>query len=297
LAEAQCYGPAALDEIVQACAARDTALVLFGPRRAAEQRPALGNLASLADWSLPPAARFDGYALQAISVISVPARGHRFGGVDVTLVPSLAAARDEAVRRLSEHGAGGASTFTPGVPRPVFLVVGDQAVASAIRVSPGIDSTDVVHAGELGQVLASRAGGPSDRSPHLVVLGGASVLRKGATASPGVERSHIVVAPDVPPGSPAALGRAAEAARPAYLTKVLGAPASSPNDRQAWRRGAVLIEAHRIRFGITDLRNPFGLDPGSRDQARARAELQRGLEAESSTLGRRIDAPSLGLGR
>jgi hypothetical protein len=179
----------------------------------------------------------------------------------------------------------------------MLLVAGDQAVVSAIRATPGIEPTDVVHVRDLDEVLAARAAGGAGLPPHLVVLGGASVLRKGATAAAGVERSHILVAPEVRAGTPEALGWAAEAARPAYLAKALGTPGSLPAERQAWRRGAVLIEHHRSQFGITDRRHPFGLEQTRGERARARADIERAVRVDRSAFRRRIDEPGLGLGR
>jgi len=286
LAEVQCYGPAALEEIVQACAARDAGVVLFGRQRAAEHRPLLREVASVAAMQVPfqPTVTH-GRSVSADSSAAFPAPAHRFGGVDVTIVPSLGAARDEAVRRLM---CG---------PPATALVAGDQALVSAIRAVPGVAPADVVHASSLTDALAARAAGTAGAATHVVVLGGAAVLRKGATAAAGVERSHILVAPGVAAVTVDGLCWAAEAARPAYLNKVLGAPGSTPDERRAWRRGAALVETHRRTFGIDDRRCAFGLDPGTSEQARDRAGIQQALQMDRSGLGRRIDERSLGLGR
>jgi hypothetical protein len=69
------------------------------------------------------------------------------------------------------------------------------------------------------------------------------------------------------------------------------------SERDAWRRGATLIETHRLRFGIADLRNPFGLEHGTSERAGDRAGVQQALQAERSSLGRGIEGRSLGLGR
>jgi len=300
LAEVQCYGPVALEEIMQACEARGAAVVLFGSQRAMERRPALGEVAALADGRLPaapsppslpvvpsppsPHSSYSSYSSAVGRTADSPqAPAQWFGGVDVTIVPSLGAALDEAVRRL--------------VPGAALLVTADQALVTAVRACPGIEAGDVVHACDVERVLTARADGTPGPPPHLVVLGGASVLRKGATAAAGVERSHILVAPGVRAGSAEALGWDAEAARPFYLTKALGTPGALVSERDAWRRGATLIETHRLRFGIADLRNPFGLEHGTSERAGDRAGVQQALQAERSSLGRGIEGRSLGLGR
>ena len=99
------------------------------------------------------------------------------------------------------------------------------------------------------------------------MIGGAAMLRAGADRLGLLERRHVVVLPLTSRLSfgreagdfDAVLGRAAEACRPRYLSAELGAPPRDKSERAAWRSAAVMIEAFRERWGVTDGRSTFGL--------------------------------------
>jgi len=281
LADAQCYGPAVIEHLLQSCDTAGASVVLLGPQWALESRPALANVAAYAT-ELP--ARLPEDRSQPSLAVS----GHRFGGVTVSAVPSLTAACEEAVRQLAAHREGPGD----GTRRGAIVVTGDEAILTALRAMPGVDAGEVVHSRNLTRVLDAAAAGanaPGD-TPHLVVLGGASLLRRGATAAPGTHRSHILVGPEMVAGSPAGLGRAAEAARPQYLTARLGAPPSGPGERLAWRQVAAAIEHYRDRWQITDDGHAFGrcspaVEPRSQGEERAVVE-RLALEARAACRSR-----------
>jgi hypothetical protein len=114
-----------------------------------------------------------------------------------------------------------------------------------------------------------------------------------------------VVAPGIAEGSPGSLGRAAEAARPRYLTSPLGIPPAGLAEREAWRGAAVSVELYRARWQITDDRRAFGRvstvveRSGEREAEKAVVERLatdvRGLSRPGRSLER--DAAGLGLGR
>jgi len=301
LAEAQCYGPAVLEGLLRSCETARASVALLGPRWAFESRPCLAEVRTIAAL-LPEMALTSSMSLSS-TARQGPVAGHCFGEVAVTMVPSLGAARDEAARQLAaarhEATAGGATG--------AILVTGDAAIAHALRAVPGIEAGEVVHSRELKGVLEARnASNPGTvLPPQLVVLGGASVLRQGATAGPGTHRSHIVVVPGIVEGSPAGLGRAAEAARPHYLTVPLGVPPAGPAERAAWRGGAASIEGYRDRWQITDDRRAFGRFPAAVGHPSAREAEQAVVERVAAdvrglsrlTRARDRDAPGLGLGR
>lgn len=269
LAEVQCYGPLALERLLRSCESAGASAVLLGPRWALESRPALREAAALA--AELPAPSIEAPSPWAVTPAATSV-GRRFGGVAVTVVPSLGAARDEAVRQLAsardatrEGRAGGA-----------IVVTGDEAIASALRAVPGVADGEIVHARHVKGVLASRAasGEGGGALPQLVVVGGAAVLRQGATAAPGTDRSHILVAPGIAADSPDGLGRAVEAARPRYLTSHLGVPPADLAGRAEWRAVAVTTEQFRDRWLITDVRHALGRgQPGTERSSERATEL------------------------
>jgi hypothetical protein len=295
VAGAPSYGPEALQEILEICRSAQASVVLLGTQRALERGRVLFEVAAMADGRLP--GRAD--PLQP-SFESLTCAWRSIGSVEVAVVGSLSHACDEAARRLDAAPSARTLSGPDGGGRPL-LVAGDEAIVAALRSRPGVQSGDVVHTRDLKEVLAARTG----EIPHLVVVGGASVLRQGATASPNVARSHVLVAPGIAPASVEALGRAAEAARPRYLTTPLGVPLTELDERQAWRTAASAIESYRDRWQITDGGRAYGapvpsLQVGS-EQAACLAALERraaevrGLGRARS--GRQLDGPGLGLGR
>jgi conjugative relaxase-like TrwC/TraI family protein len=292
LAEAQRYGPAVLEGLLESCKSAGASVVLLAPRWAFEAASALATTvaAELTEPSL-------GGRIPSGTTLAE----HRFGGVAVTLVPSLRAALDETRRQLSVAGDGA----TAGSVSRAIVVTGEEAIARTLRAMPGAEAGAVVHARDLKSVLEARRAGAAAAPPQLIVVGGASVLRQGATAAPGAHRSHVVVAPGIAcAGSPAGLGRAAEAARPKYLTSCLGNPPVGPAERGAWRSAAVSIETYRDRWRITDDRRAFGgASPAAERSAQRQSELlvAERLAEDARSLGRRarareVEPPALGLG-
>jgi conjugative relaxase-like TrwC/TraI family protein len=295
LAEAQCYGPAALERFLSSCEAAGASAVLLGPRWALESRPALQEATAMtATLPEPPRDR---------RAPSGPVAAGQFGSVGVTMVQSLGAACDEALRRLAD----GRETATAGGPVAAIVVTGDEAIVKALRERPGVGAGEIAHTRDLKRVLEARAAGAEGgvALPKLIVVGGASVLRQGATAVPGTDRAHILVAPGVAAGSSSALGLAAEAARPQYLIGRLGVPPAGGPERDRWRTAAVVVEQYRDRWEVTDERQALGrVVPdvergGEREAQRAVVELMavdvRGQRRLDRT--REREAPTLGLGR
>jgi conjugative relaxase-like TrwC/TraI family protein len=295
LAEAQCYGPAALEGFLSSCEAAGASVVLFGPRWALESRPALQEATAMT--AALPAPLLDRRAP------SGPVVAGQFGSVGVTMVPSLGAARDEAVRQLADGRGSGPA----GGPVAAIVVTGDEAIVKALRSTPGVGAGEIAHTRDLKRVLEARAAGAESgpAPPKLIVVGGASVLRQGATAGPSTDRSHILVAPGVTAGSSTALGLAAEAARPRYLTSRLGVPPAGAPEREAWRAAAVVVEHYRDRWQVSDERHALG---------RGSPAVERGSERETHLAvverlavdvrgqgrhdrRRERGAPTLGLGR
>lgn len=296
LAEVQRYGPAVLEGLLESCKSAGASVALLGPRWAFEAAPALAAVTQVAAELTEP-------TLGGRTPSGTALAEHSFGGVAVTLVPSLRAALDETRRQLEGAGDAAAAGSVP----PAIVVTGEEAIAGTLRAMPGTEAGAVVHARDLKSVLeARRAGaGVGVAPPQLIVVGGASILRQGATALPGAHRSHVVVAPGIAgAGSPAGLGRAAEAARPKYLTSCLGNPPAEPAEREAWRSAAVSIETYRDRWRITDDGRAFGgASPGAERSAPRQAELAAAerLVMEVRSLSRRargraVEPPALELG-
>lgn len=261
LAEAQSYGPDVLNEVVSACWRARASLVLLTPSRWIEQREILLAASGLGRGRLPAAAAFG--ACEAAE--RLPQR-YDFAAVEVTVVSSLNQVSQEAVRCVVEH-----SGRTGGDRNGRAIVVaGDEAVVAALRAAPDLTTSDVVHARDLKAIMAARTSEPL----HLVVIGGSSVLRQAAPSRSGLARSHVLVAPGCHAGSPEALGRAAEAARPRYLTSELGRPPVTCEERRAWRVVAAGIEGYRRRWQVVDGRRAFGDEAPSRGRSDGRlAEL------------------------
>lgn len=286
VADAHAYGPGPLGEIVSAVARGGADVVLMSSAYAVAGRPLLSELAAFGDRR--SVGREQPVTLQRVPEREVSDRVlHRFAGLDVTLVGSLSAACAEAERQLAAASSEG---------RRAVVVSADESVVAAVRARTGAGTDVVVHSRRLH--LASS---PAELArTGLVVIGGASVLRTGATAAPSVERSHILVAPGVDGRSREALGRAAEAARPRYLVGALGLPGSSARERERWRAAAVAVEGFRARWLVSDRTRAFGAEqrrehPPLRLADRAAVERQA---AAGGTLGRTrsraVDAPFLG---
>jgi hypothetical protein len=307
LAEAHCYGPVALGEILSACARAEATVVLLAPRRSLEQRWVFADALDVGHGRLPeqgaPAAGLPAMVESTAREESTATVSHVFGSVDVTLVDSLTAAREEAVRRLAEAGV---SCDRGTRATAAFVVAGDEAVVAAVRAMPGVRSDEVVHARDVKDTLAAFEASPGER-PHLILIGGASVLRQGATAAPGERRSHVLVAPGVDPRSAEARGRAAEAARPHYLVAQLGQPHRTPDERPVWRDAAVAFVEHRRRWGITDTSRAFGPASSTGERAHSgertadRLVEQHTLERQAASVrsigrDRRRGLPALAIG-
>lgn len=268
--DAHSYGPESLGAILRRCSEAAASVVLLVPARALEQRRLLGEVASIGRGQLPPQSR----RLGRDGLEPATAEQHCFGLVEVTVVGSLGDARDEAVKCLLAVRAGRSPT---GQSRQALLVAGDEAIVSALRAMPGVEPADVAHTRELKSLLSKRAE-RSAAPTHLVILGGASVLRQGATAAPDQRRSHIVVAPGMAASSREALGRAAEAARPRYLTSHLGAPPVALDERRAWRATAAVVEEYRHRWQIIDAASAFGPRSPASLRSPSRAGTDRAAE-------------------
>ncbi len=292
VADAQAFGPAALDAIVRAVAGGGADTVLLCPEHAVANRSVLSELSALglrreARDGSPPWLQPPGGPRQ----VETDGDRHRFAAVEVTVVGSLGAACDEAARRLRAAAAEG---------RPALVVSADESVAAAVRQRAGAGEDAVLHSRRL-RAPAAAASGPV---PELVVIGGASVLRAGRTASPTVVRSHILVAPAVVPRSADGLGRAAEAARPRYLVGELGRPGGGLAEREAWRAAAVAVEGYRQRWGVQDHTRAFGaehprrLEPprlADRVAAERKASVARlaGRSLDRVWEGRALERPAL----
>ncbi len=289
VAEAQCFGHEALRGILQACSQAGADVVLVAPSRVIAQRRALGEVTALEKSSIDASGRIgtgagagagagagsSGHHRAVESALEEPApfAQLRFASVDVTLVASLGDGAAEAARRVTGGRSG-----VPGNPRSdgkrTLVVAGDEAVVAAIRAVPGVRPDDVTHARDLKAVL----GGHDDGAVHLVVIGGGSVLRQGMTAPPDLERSHVIVAPGIDRWSADGLGRAAEAARPSYLVRTLGGPASTVEGREAWRAAAGAVETFRARWQITSARSAFGEGELSRSGGTAGVDRTTGAD-------------------
>jgi len=260
VAEAQTYGPEALNGVVSACWRSKASLVLLTPSRFLEQRELLLAASALGRGRLPAEA-----APTARETAQRPPQRYDFASVEVRIVSSLSQVSREAVRCQVEHSGGAAAD---GSGRTI-VVAGDEAVVASLRAAPDV-AASVVHARDLRQTMTART---SERL-HLIVIGQSSVLRQAAPSGSGVARSHILVAAGFEAASPEALGRAAEAACPRYLTTELGRPALTPAERQAWRVAAARIESYRRRWQVDDGRRAFGVGVPSRERSDGRlAEL------------------------
>ncbi|MGA2210364.1 MAG: MobF family relaxase [Acidimicrobiales bacterium] len=286
VAECHAYGPPALSEIMDWCLMAQASLVLVAPQAALQRRQVLSDLAGLGDRGLPL------LSAAARGGIEVSPERYEFASVEVAVVPSLQAAQAEAATLL----ATARRSREDGAAVPALLVAGDEALVSRLRSLAGVAASEVVHTKDLKGRLASGV----SPAPHLVVVGGAAVLRQGATAAPELRRSHVLIAPGIEAGSPDSSSRAAEAARPRYLTSLLGTPPQTPADRRTWRGAAAEVEAYRERWQVTDPRRALGAElaqsaSGERSAVERLAVEVRGLERGRP--GRELEPPSLGLGR
>ncbi|MGH9169475.1 MAG: MobF family relaxase [Acidimicrobiales bacterium] len=290
VAEAQGYGPLALEDIFRTCHSTGASVMLVGSDRGLAVRPELRAVKA----SGPAELGFRQAAGEGEGVWPVV----RFGETTAVGVPTLAAGLHE----LSRLGEDGSLVVTADAAVLEFLrrdVSGDLPPGAAAlrrdvpgKVEPG-GVTHLVHAKGLNRLLESMPVDETSRTP-VVILGGTSSLRKVVGRADGVDRTHVVVVPQLArwshsePLPDEVVGRLAEATRPAYLVKALKRAGRDPATREAWRRGAVLVEEWRGRHGVTDSRNPFGVErpsAGAKSAYDERVEDQRSVQRQLKALG------------
>jgi hypothetical protein len=79
-------------------------------------------------------------------------------------------------------------------------------------------------------------------------------------------------------------------APPAYLTTVLGAPPSEVRARRCWDQATLIIEEHRLRWGITDPARALGSQPADPIQAEEHRRASALVDQSRRELAR-VDRP------
>lgn len=235
-------------------------------------------------------------------VLPAPPEGGRqrlvFGAVDVTLARGpleVVAAVRETVETLATPLRPGEDGRGPAI----VVATGEKAVARHLR-RLGIGAP-VLEGPELRAVLSQRrGGGDRDREVtaqpagegrtapvHVVVVGGAAELRLAQRELDGLRRTHVLAAPagySVAPGQPCGPVRSAVAVlvRPCYLVAELGVPPGATAAREAWRRGASVVEEYRERHSFHDPRRAF-------ESGREASELRSERRAELATAMERVN--------
>jgi conjugative relaxase-like TrwC/TraI family protein len=308
LADVHGYGPVVLENIVQSCQATGASLVLMGSASSIGPRPDLAA-------ALKVGSRVQAFDRPSDLDVSAVARetlwpNQQFGDITALGVPTLEDALWEATR-LAAAGA------VAGADRAPIIVTGDSAVlrslqdmqaALPVRGGQGRQEPMLTHARDLRRVLESLA--ESDGRRDVIVIGGTSVLHKAVGREEGVQRTHIVVMPQLADWSPSlgvtaeVTGRLAEAVRPPYLAPIFKRPGRDAAERDAQRTGAVLVEEWRSRYSVTDLKHAFGRQRAGGDgkyltdqRAEDQRAVQRGVRDLGFQVGRQRGREEQGIGR